>query len=259
MAGMTRAVQPFPILEVCVGSVADALAAQQSGADRIELCSALELGGLTPSLGLLEGVLDAVNLPVVVMLRPRGGGFAYDSDEWFAMLRDASHLIRAGASGIVFGALTAERGIEAEQVRRLVDAAAGGETVFHRAFDFVADPAAALEELISLGVTRVLTTGGAPSAVEGAESLRRLIDQAKGRIEVLPGGGVTAGGVGQLVRRTGCTQVHIGAATSAWDPSITGAQAASLCDLNRLAAGELRVVDPGAVAAVRAALDQPPV
>ncbi|TWT85981.1 Copper homeostasis protein CutC [Posidoniimonas polymericola] len=248
-----------PLLEVCIGSLPDALAAEQAGANRLELCGALELGGLTPSLGLVEQVVEGTKLPVLAMLRPRAGGFAYREDELAVMLRDARHLVVAGASGVVFGVLTADSRIDREATARLVDAADGKEAVVHRAFDFVTDPAAALDELIELGVTRVLTTGGPATALEGAHALASLIEQAAGRIEILPGGGVHAAGVGELVRRTGCAQVHIGAAQSWLDPSLTGAQAASLCDLKRLAAGELRAVDSQAVAAVRAALDQPPV
>ncbi|QDU57365.1 copper homeostasis protein CutC [Aeoliella mucimassa] len=235
-------------LEVCVGSLADATAAASAGANRLELCSALELGGLTPSLALIEQVIDAVDLPVVVMLRPRAGGFCYSPEEHRCMLRDAELALNAGAVGVVFGYLTPTCEIDSLRTRELVDLAGEHSTVFHRAFDSVSDPSAALDTLIDLGVTRVLTTGGAANAIDGADSLGRLVAQSNGRIEVMPGGGVTAANVAQIVTLTGCQQVHAGAATSAQDESIPPEVAAQLCDLKRLTAGQLRVVDQQSVA-----------
>ena len=161
-------------IEVCVGSVDDALAAAAGGADRLELCSALELGGLTPSLGLLEDVLQATDLPIVTMIRPRAGGFAYSDREFATMLHEARHAVGAGAAGIVFGCLQADASVDAGRVAQLVQAAEGRQTVFHKAFDCVSDQAAALEVLIQQQVTRVLTSGGCASAIEGKEQLRGL-------------------------------------------------------------------------------------
>ena len=208
----------------------------------MELCSALELGGLTPSLAVVEQVVAQTSLPVVVMIRPRGGGFAYSASEFAAMVRDAELALAAGAAGIVFGVFDDSGSVDAVQVRRLVDIAGGRETVFHRAFDFVADQSAALEQLIDLGVTRVLTSGGAATAADGVERLRTLVDQAGDRIEILPGGGVSPHSVEHIVTQTGCRQVHIGAARSHVDDSISPGEAASLCDLRRLSAGECRRV-----------------
>lgn len=243
-----------PLLEVCVGSLEDALSAEAAGADRIELCGALELGGLTPSIGLVEQVVGEVSVPVVAMVRPRAAGFAYSPSEFRCLKTDAQRLLDAGAAGVVFGVLDRSGQIDQGRVEQLVAIAAGRETVFHRAFDSIAGLDAALETLIALGVTRVLTSGGAPSAMAGRTALRRLVELAAGRIEILPGGGVTAADAAGLLAETGCTALHIGASVGRLDPSTTPEVAASLCDLQRLRDGAYRAVDPAIVADVRRAM-----
>lgn len=238
------------LLEVCIGSLDDAHSAEQAGADRLELCGALELGGLTPSIGLVEQVCRQASLPVVVMLRPRAGGFAYSNHEFDCMLTDAEKVLAAGAEGIVFGLLDANRAIDVERTKQLVALAGDRQTVVHRAFDFVANKREALEQLIEIGVTRVLTSGGPATAIAGAESLRALQSQAAGRIELLPAGGITAAIASQLIAETGCGQLHIGASIGKYDPSTTREAAASLCDLQRLADGVYRTVSGEKVAAV---------
>jgi copper homeostasis protein len=196
------------LLEVCIASVEDAVGAAAGGADRLELNAALPLGGLTPSLGTLLEVKQAVGLPVLVMVRPRPGGFAYDDREFQVMRRDADLALQAGADGIVFGVLTENGEVDVERCQRLVAQAGDREAVFHRAFDFTPDPLAALEQLIDLGVKRVLTSGQAETALRGADLIAELVRRAAGRIEVLPGGGINRHTVAELVVRTGCTQVH---------------------------------------------------
>lgn len=234
------------IVEVCVGSVDDALAAAEAGAARLELCGALELGGLTPSIGLVEAVLGEVDLPVVVMLRPRAGGFVYTHSEHATTLRDAERLLDAGAAGVVFGPLTSDARVDRRRTAELVEAAAGAQAVFHRALDFTAAPLDELETLIDLGVTRVLTTGGPPTAIEGAAVLKAMVDRAAGRIEVLPGGGVRPEHAAELLAATGCRQLHIGAAVSATDPT----SSPGLSDFARLERGEHRVVSGDLVRAI---------
>ncbi len=201
------------LLEVCVDSLADALAAAEHGADRLELNAALELGGLTPTPGLVEAVQKAVTrlsrpVPLIAMLRPRAGGFCYRGDEHQVMLADRDRLLEQGVDGFAFGVLTPDGAINAARCRDLLRGMAGAEAVFHRAFDVVADPVRTLEQLIDLGFKRVLTSGQAASALEGAAMIARLIEQANGRIEILPGAGVRAGNVVELITRTGCDQVH---------------------------------------------------
>lgn len=199
---------PGPILEVALSTLDDARAARDGGADRIELCAALELDGLTPSLGTLIEVRREVPLPVVFMLRPRAGDFVYSDAEFLTMRRDAELALSNGAGAIVFGCLAADRTVDVERTRAMVRQAGPGRAVFHRAFDRTPDLGAALDVLIALGVTRVLTSGGRPTAIEGAEVIRGLIGRAAGRIEVLPGGGVTPANAADLLARTGATQVH---------------------------------------------------
>lgn len=196
-------------VEICCENLADAVAAEAARADRLELAQALELGGLTPSPGLALVVGARVSIPYVAMVRPRGGDFVYGEAELNVMERDAGLLLEAGAAGIVFGCLTPDGRVDERASRRLIAAAGDADVVFHRAFDRLKDPFGSLAILIDLGVTRVLTSGGAGTALEGAARIRALIERAEGRIEVLPGGGIREENVERLVRQTGCTQVHL--------------------------------------------------
>jgi copper homeostasis protein len=218
------------LVEVCVGSIADIQRAVTAGADRLELCSALELGGLTPSLGFLETALAASPIPVVTMLRPRAGGFRYDGHEMAAMQRDAEQFLELGASGVVFGVLDERGQIDRPRCRELIRSIGTPHLVFHRAFDFVRDQRSALDMLIDLGVTRVLTSGGKPTAIDGANEIRDMISHAAGRIEILPGGGINADNVVEIVRTTGCNQVHLGAAAPLNDGSLTDTAGIELVD-----------------------------
>jgi copper homeostasis protein len=241
------------LLEVCVGSVADIDAAVTAGADRLELCSALELGGLTPSIGLVEAALSVSPVPVVVMVRPRAGGFCYDRHEFDVMLRDAGRFLEMGVSGIVFGILDRHGRVDRSRSQDLINLADSLDTVFHRAFDFVTDRRAALDELIELECTRILTSGGEPTANEGASMIRELIAHAEGRIEILPGGGINADNVAELVRATRCDQVHIGGSMPNYDGSIAG-ERIQLCDRRFMRGASYRAVNGAAVTATVAAL-----
>jgi copper homeostasis protein len=210
---------PRVLVEICCGSSEDATAAQEGGADRVELCTALCVGGLTPSLGAIEEARARLSIPIVAMVRPRAAGFRYRNHEIAVMERDVEGALAAGASGVVFGVLDDEGEIEIPSCRRLRRAAADRQAVFHRAFDLVSDPVRALEQLIDLGFTRVLTSGLSASASLGASRLRRLIEQADGRIEILPGGGIRPENVRELVAKTGCRQVHLSAFGIESDPS----------------------------------------
>ncbi len=215
------------LLEICCGSVDDVVAAEQGGADRVELCSALFLGGLTPSLGTVIEAKNRIRIPVMAMVRPRAGGFCYSEAEMEVMARDAELARQNGADGIVFGILKSDGTVDIERTRRMRDLAGGGQAVFHRAFDVTPDPFRALEELIDLGITRVLTSGQERSAPEGAHLIARLIERARGRIEVLPGGGINLHSIEYLIVQTGCSQVHLTAFSTRSDlstqmrPSVT--------------------------------------
>jgi copper homeostasis protein len=197
-----------PLLEVCVSGVDDCLRAAELGADRIELNSALEVGGLTPSAATIRSSVRLTSVPVIVMIRPRPGDFEYTEREFEAMLADAAFAIDAGAAGVAFGVLLPDRSIESLRCRRFAAAIPGAEVVFHRAFDFASDRGAALEQLIGLGVTRVLTSGRRDSAIEGAAEIAALRKQAAGRVEVLPGGGIRASNAPAVLSLTGCSQLH---------------------------------------------------
>jgi copper homeostasis protein len=196
------------LLEACVASVADAAAAVQNGADRLELNVGLELGGLTPSYGLLGQVKDAVDVPVVVMIRPRAGGFCYSPSEKRLMIRDAHGLLAQGADGIVTGATTAKGDIDIRFLEDMRNVCRQRELVFHMAFDSLPNRAEALEQLIGLRVSRVLTAGGQATALAGHQVVADSLERAGGKIEILPGGGVRSGNVSELLLKTGCDQVH---------------------------------------------------
>ena len=178
-------------LEIAVQDVAGARIAGTMGADRVELCSALSLGGVTPSAALIELVVDAAALPAHVLVRPRPGDFTYSTDEVETMLADVRFAVSAGAAGVVVGALNRGATIDSDTLARIREAAGDAAVTFHRAFDLVADPAAALELLTGHGVSRVLTSGGASSAVVGTRALSRLVSASSGRIEIMAGGGVS--------------------------------------------------------------------
>lgn len=200
-------------MEICCGSVEDAVIAQNSGADRIELNSALFLGGLTPSLGCFLAAREKLNIPVMVMIRPREAGFCYSPYELEAMRRDAALFLENGADGLVFGFLHADGTLDTELMREFTQLCKthGKEAVCHRAFDVVPNPFEALAALISLGVNRLLTSGQAPAAPEGAELIRELIQRAECKIEILPGGGLNARNLERFVALTGAEQVHFSA------------------------------------------------
>lgn len=248
-----RSAEPMgePItVEVCVETVAGALAAEAAGADRLELCAGLALGGLTPGPGLLAEVLARVSIPVVVLCRPRRGDFTYDRDEGAALLRDVDAARAAGAAGVAVGVLTSSAEVDAAATGALVERAGPLDVCFHRAFDQVPDADAALETLVDLGVARVLTSGGEDDVVQGLDRLAHLAARAGERISILPGGGVTEHNAAALVRTTRVRELHLSAGRTV----ATGVPTRVPMEGARLAEGELRATDPDRVRAVRAAL-----
>jgi len=191
------------IFEICVEGVDGAVAAQRGGGDRVELCASLVEGGITPSLGTVRATLGAVSVPVHAMVRPRGGDFLYSELEFASMLDDVAVLRDAGVAGVVFGCLTAAGRVDEVRTRALTEIARPLSVTFHRAFDMTDDPSAALEALIRCGVDRVLTSGQAPTALAGLATLRRLNEQAAGRIVVLGCGALRPDSIGTVVRETG--------------------------------------------------------
>ncbi|MEG1952990.1 MAG: copper homeostasis protein CutC [Hydrogenoanaerobacterium sp.] len=196
--------------EVCCASLADCKMAERCGADAIELVSAHLLGGLTPTIGLLRRVKEQVKLPVSVIVRPRAAGFFYSDEDFDVMCADADEFVKSGADGIVFGFLAADGSIDYERCARFMKHTAGCETVFHRAIDVTGDMCKTAKQLIELGVTRILTSGGCESAIDGAGAIKELVDCYGGKIQILAGGGVRAENVAELIEKTGVRRVHFG-------------------------------------------------
>lgn len=198
------------IIEVCAGSYEDCLSAALGGAERVELNSALSVGGLTPTVAVLRRVKQDTDLQVICMVRPRAAGFCYTEQEKMMMFEEAELLLDSGADGLAFGFLNADGSIDKESTGQMVDLihARKKEAVFHRAFDVCRDADGAMEILISLGVDRVLTSGQQAKAVEGRELLRRLRKDYGSRIQILAGSGVNETNAKELMEYTGISQVH---------------------------------------------------
>ncbi len=194
-------------LEVCCADLTSVRAAVEGGAHRIELCQALSLDGLTPSIGMIEQAVG-IGIHTQVLIRPREGHFIYSPDEVACMVKDIKHARMAGAGGIVIGALLPDGNIDSESTKRLVDEAEGLSITFHRAFDVCTNPEKALEQIISLGCHRLLTSGQAPTAEQGIPMLKHLVEQAAGRIIIMPGAGVNAENAHRILSQTGAREIH---------------------------------------------------
>lgn len=199
-----------PLIEVCVESVEAAKIAFDAGADRLELNSQLQLDGLTPTPELCEAVKRKCAIPLVAMLRPHAHGFVYDREIQRSILRDLDRLLSAGdVEGIAFGALSTENAIDIQLMQAIRASCDGVELVMHRAFDQVADQQDRESRvLIELGVDRILTSGGMPTAEAGVDQLQKLVEWSRNQIEILPGGGVRSENASHILRITGCQQLH---------------------------------------------------
>jgi len=234
------------LIEAACETAEDARAAAAGGADRLELCAALDLGGLTPSWGFVRDVRTDVPLPAAVMIRPRAGDFVYSDDDVRVMARDLEAFHHLTPSAFVFGLLTADAEVDEARCAELVRLAGKTPCVFHRAFDRARNLRTGLEVLIRLGFRRVLTSGVAPTAVEGVPNLRELHELAAGRIEILPGGGIRPDTALDVVKGTGCRQVHASFAEEIPESS----------DRGRAGYSPRRRLSQDHVAATRAAVDQ---
>jgi copper homeostasis protein len=201
-----------PILEVCVDRFEGALIASQSGADRIELCEQLEVGGITPSDALLQHVRSHVELPIIALIRSRAGGFEYDASERSTMIAQAIRAIELGADGVAVGACLKDKSLDFEFLARAADAVLNRHPepclVLHRVFDSVPHPANAIPELKRLGFHRILTSGGGILAIDHMDQLAALQRQFGESIEILPAGGIDASNARQILEMTGCRQLH---------------------------------------------------
>lgn len=200
-------------LEICVDSLDSAIAAMKGGADRIELCSALSDGGLTPTLGFLQAVqkVNSRHIEIYCMVRPCAGPMVYSEGEAQIIMDDAASLKKAGADGLVFGALNMDGTVNQDLSKQFIQAAGGLPCTFHRAFDLVQDPLGELENIIQLGYQTILTSGCQPSALEGCNVLKQLTNAANGRITIMAGAGVKSSNVADIMQKTGVTVCHASA------------------------------------------------
>lgn len=211
------------LIEVCAGSYYDVVQAYRGGADRVELNSALHLGGLTPSVGSLVLAKRHTGMKIITMVRPRGAGFHYHEEDFETMLADVKSMLEHGADGIAFGCLDATGNIHIEQNKQIIALIkeAGKEAVFHRAFDCTTDPYQAMEVLISLGVDRVLTSGLEAKAMDGKDVIKELQKRYGDKIELLAGSGMNATNAKEMMDYTGIHQVHSSCKSWEDDPTTT--------------------------------------
>lgn len=202
------------VFEVCIDSLASAKAAQQGGAQRVELCDNLVEGGTTPSYGMVKSVCDNTEVDVMVLIRPRGGDFLYTAEELAIMKADIEHFKHLPIKGFVFGLLKEDGEVDIENTQKLVDLARPFQVAYHRAFDMAKAPLETLETLIELGVDRILTSGQQPNAFAGRELLKELNAKAAGRITIMPGGGINENNIQELIQSTEVSEFHASAKMS---------------------------------------------
>ncbi|MBE6224660.1 MAG: copper homeostasis protein CutC [Bacteroidales bacterium] len=208
--------------EICCGNLQSALNAQLAGANRVELCSALSLGGLTPSYGFIEQARRRLKIDINVLIRPRQGDFLYESEEVAEMISDIQACARLGVNGVVIGALDPYGNVDMDSCRAMVAVAKhlGLSVTFHRAIDRAANIFAALEDAIALGVDRVLTSGGKPTAMEGLEILAKMNRFASGKTIIMPGAGVNSDNIKEILATTGAREIHFSGSTTYDSPMI---------------------------------------
>ncbi len=232
------------VLEVCVEEPAGLAAAISGGADRVELVTALTVGGLTPSPGFMRMAGES-GIPAMAMIRPRPGGFVFSEDEIALMLRDIAEARTIGLDGVVLGVARPDGSLDTEILKRLVAAAGPMRTCLHRVFDLTPDPFAAIDQAVAIGFSRILTSGQQKSVPEGLDLLVSLRAHADGRISIMPGGGITLKNVGEVVRTTGITEIHTSCSR------MVAPAAAELVRFGFAPAGPRKQVDPEAVAEMR--------
>lgn len=196
------------LFELCVETLEAVKTAQASGVARVELCAQLHVGGVTPALSLVRAAVQAVRMPIHILIRPREGDFVFSAQEYRLMERQIAAVGEAGAAGVVLGALTADRRIDVAGTRKLIELARPMKVTFHRAFDEAADLSEALEEVIACGADCLLTAGGAPNVLAGVDRIAQIQRQAGGRIAIMAGGGLTLSALTEVAKRTGISLFH---------------------------------------------------
>ncbi len=212
---------PEPVLiEICVDSVASAIAAERGGAARVELCSGVNDGGVTPSAGMIEAVRGKISIGLQVIIRPRPGDFCYEPEEFEIMRKDILVAKSLGADGVVLGVLDPKGSVDISRTRELVMLARPMNVTFHRAFDISADLLRALEDVCTTGVDRLLTSGGEQNCARGAETIAKLVRAARGRITIMAGRGINESNAASIIERTGVTEIHVGTSTYVASPML---------------------------------------
>lgn len=196
-------------LECCVDSTISAVHAKQGGADRLELCSNLVIGGTTPTLSLFQQIRENVDIRIHALLRPRFGDFLYSKQEQELIIKEIDMFRQAGADGIVIGALTADGDLDCEAMKKFIDHSGTMSITLHRAFDMCRDPFQTLEDAVSMGVNTILTSGCQPSCLQGIDLLRQLDEKANGALQIMAGAGIDAAAVQRLLRETKLTAFHM--------------------------------------------------
>ena len=197
--------------EICANSVASCIAAQEGGADRVELCAGIPEGGTTPSYGMIRIARERISIGLNVIIRPRGGDFLYTEEEISQMKLDIVTAKELGADGLVFGCLTPDGSVDMKVMSELMTLAGDTPVTFHRAFDHTSDPFKAMEDIISLGCCRILTSGCRPTAYEGAQNIAELVRRASGRISIMPGCGIREENIREISEITGAEEFHFSA------------------------------------------------
>jgi copper homeostasis protein len=218
-------------LEVCIDSVESAIAAERGGAKRVELCSDLLEGGITPGAGLISSVRRHIGIDLFVMIRPRGGDFFYTEFEFEVMQEEIAHARNLGADGVVLGLLDEQGRVDVARTRMLVELASPLQVTFHRAIDMTADLPTALDDVIATGATRILTSGGAPNVQKGLKEITLMIEAARGRIAIMPGGGITPENIATVAQATGASEFHSSARSTFPSPVRFRKQGMSMGDL----------------------------
>lgn len=198
-------------VEIVVYNIVSAIQAQNGGADRIELCDNPSEGGTTPSYGSIELLRKKLSIEIYVMIRPRGGDFCYSDDEFSTMQHDIEMCKQLNVAGVVFGILTPDGKIDTKRCKKLIELARPMKVTCHRAFDMTKDPFEALEDCISIGFDRILTSGQQPQAIKGVELIHKLIQKSAGRISIMPGSGVNEETVSEIITKTGASEIHFSA------------------------------------------------
>jgi copper homeostasis protein len=243
------------LFEACVDSLESSIAAQEGGADRVELCSDLLEGGITPSLGLIKLVYENLKIPIMVMIRPRGGDFLYSDFEFEVMKSEIEFVKKLNVSGVVFGILNADGIIDKPRTKTLINLASPMKITFHRAFDMTRDPFEALDDLIELGIDRVLTSGQKINSYDGIELIKRLVEKSGDKIIIMPGGGVDEKNVAVIVNQCKVKEIHASARIKKESGMKYRNAQTTMSDSQEISEYEIMVTSIGRVNAIRKAIN----